>query len=172
METQTLRTELWWQLTVGRESNMETYITVNKIDSQWKFAVWLRELKLGLNNNLEGWDGERGERDVQVWGDMGEPMADSCWLLEGSCQERQGKPIPPYLLFRKSPCLHFLKILLSSSSPGTMKSRLLFEGKKREIEQILKIRRNRTYSPRISTGWTLLGMLIMRAYFLKTSEHI
>ena len=22
-----------------RESNMETYITVNKIDSQWKFAV-------------------------------------------------------------------------------------------------------------------------------------
>ena len=60
-----------------RESNMETYITVNKIDSQWKFAVWLRELKLGLNNSLEGWDGERGRRDVQLWGDMGKPMADS-----------------------------------------------------------------------------------------------
>ena len=45
METQTCRTELWTQLSGegegGRygESNMETYITVNKIDSQWKFAV-------------------------------------------------------------------------------------------------------------------------------------
>ena len=25
------------------ESNMETYITVYKIDSQWKFAVWFRK---------------------------------------------------------------------------------------------------------------------------------
>ena len=25
-----------------------------QIDSQWKFAVWLRELKLGLCNNLDG----------------------------------------------------------------------------------------------------------------------
>ena len=30
------------------ESNMETYITICKIDSQWEFAVWLRELKQGL----------------------------------------------------------------------------------------------------------------------------
>ena len=27
------------------ESNMETYITIRKIDSQWEFAVWLRKLK-------------------------------------------------------------------------------------------------------------------------------
>ena len=27
------------------KSNMETYIIVCKIDSQWKFAVWLRKLK-------------------------------------------------------------------------------------------------------------------------------
>ena len=27
------------------ESNMETYNTTGKIDSQWEFAVWLRELK-------------------------------------------------------------------------------------------------------------------------------
>ena len=27
------------------ESNMETYITIRKIDSQWEFAVWLRQLK-------------------------------------------------------------------------------------------------------------------------------
>ena len=44
--------------------NMETYITVCKIDSQWEFAVWLRKLKQGLFiNNLEGWDGgEMGGR--------------------------------------------------------------------------------------------------------------
>ena len=30
------------------ESNMETYITVYEIDSQWEFAVWLRKLKQGL----------------------------------------------------------------------------------------------------------------------------
>ena len=44
------------------ESNIETYITICKIDSQWKFAVWLRTLKQGLCINLEGWVGEgRGE---------------------------------------------------------------------------------------------------------------
>ena len=26
---------------------METYITICKINSQWEFAVWLRELKTG-----------------------------------------------------------------------------------------------------------------------------
>ena len=30
------------------KSNMETYITICKIDSQWEFAVWLRKLKQGL----------------------------------------------------------------------------------------------------------------------------
>ena len=40
------------------ESNMETYITICKIDSQWKFAVWLRKLKQGLCINLEVCDGE------------------------------------------------------------------------------------------------------------------
>ena len=29
-------------------SNMETYITICKIDSQQEFAVWLRKLKQGL----------------------------------------------------------------------------------------------------------------------------
>ena len=29
------------------DSNMETYITICKIDSQWEFAVWLRKLKQG-----------------------------------------------------------------------------------------------------------------------------
>ena len=39
------------------------YITICKIDSQQKFAVWLRKLKQGLCINLEGWDGrEIGRR--------------------------------------------------------------------------------------------------------------
>ena len=40
------------------KSNMETYITICKIDSQQEFAVWLRKLKQGLCISLEGWDGE------------------------------------------------------------------------------------------------------------------
>ena len=38
--------------------NMETYITICEIDSQWEFAVWLWKCKQGLYINLEGWDGE------------------------------------------------------------------------------------------------------------------
>ena len=39
------------------KSNMETYITICKIDSQQESALWLRKLKQGLCINLEGWDG-------------------------------------------------------------------------------------------------------------------
>ena len=39
------------------KSNMETYITICKIDSHWELAVCLRKLKQGLCINLEGWDG-------------------------------------------------------------------------------------------------------------------
>ena len=60
------------------KSNMETYITMCKIDSQWEFAVWLRKLKLGLCVNLEWWDGEGDWREVQEGGDTCIPMADSC----------------------------------------------------------------------------------------------
>ena len=35
------------------KSNIETYITICKIDSQWEFAVRLRKLKQGLSFNLE-----------------------------------------------------------------------------------------------------------------------
>ena len=66
METQTLSTDLWSWLGMGEdreggrygESNMETYITICKIDSQWESSVWFRELKLGLGNNLDVWDVE------------------------------------------------------------------------------------------------------------------
>ena len=58
--------------------NMETYITICKIDSQQEFAVCLRKLKQGLCINLEGWDGEGDRREVQEGGNICIPMADSC----------------------------------------------------------------------------------------------
>ena len=44
------------------KSNMETYITICKIDSQWEFAIWLRKLKQGLCINLDRveWGGTWG----------------------------------------------------------------------------------------------------------------
>ena len=45
------------------KSNMETYITICKIDRQREFAVWLRKLKQRLCINLAGWMGrEMGVR--------------------------------------------------------------------------------------------------------------
>ena len=41
------------------KTNMETYITICKIDIPQEFAVRLRKLKEGLCINLEGWDGGR-----------------------------------------------------------------------------------------------------------------
>ena len=46
--------------TIYGKSNMETYITICKINSQWEFTAWLRKLKQGLSINLEEWDGEVG----------------------------------------------------------------------------------------------------------------
>jgi len=60
------------------KSNMETYITICKIDSQQEFAVWLRKLKQGLCINLEGWDGVGDEREGQQGGHICIPTADSC----------------------------------------------------------------------------------------------
>ena len=60
------------------KSNMETYITICKIDSQQEFSVWLRKLKQGLCINLEWWDGEGDGREGQNGGNICIPMADSC----------------------------------------------------------------------------------------------
>ena len=60
------------------KSNMETYITICKRESQQELAVWLRKLKQGLCFNLEGWDGEGDGREFQNGGDICVPMADTC----------------------------------------------------------------------------------------------
>ena len=43
--------------------NMETYISICKIDSKWEFAIWLRKLKQELCINLgDGMGSEMGGR--------------------------------------------------------------------------------------------------------------
>ena len=50
------------------KGNMETHITICKIDSQWEFAVWLKKFKQGLCSNLKGWDGEgEGREGIYVY---------------------------------------------------------------------------------------------------------
>ena len=46
------------------KSNMETYITICKIESQWEFSIWLRKLKQGLCINLEEWGGKEDGREL------------------------------------------------------------------------------------------------------------
>ena len=57
------------------KSNIETPITICKIDSQ-------RNMLYGLGNsnsiNLEGWNGEGDGKEFQKGGDICIPMADSC----------------------------------------------------------------------------------------------
>ena len=59
------------------KSNLETYITICKVDSQWEFAVWFRKLKQGLCINLEGWDGVVDRNQIQKRVDICIPLADS-----------------------------------------------------------------------------------------------
>ena len=60
------------------KNNMETYITICKIDSQLEFTIWLRKLKQGFCINLEGSDGAGDGREAQKGGYICIPMADSC----------------------------------------------------------------------------------------------
>ena len=52
------------------ENTMETYITMCEMDSQWEFAICLRELKQELCINLEGWGGEGHGKEIQEGGNM------------------------------------------------------------------------------------------------------
>ena len=75
MEKQTYRIDLWTrererQGEMYGKSNMKTYITICKIDSQREFPVWLRKLKEGLCINLDGWDGDGDGTEFQKEGDV------------------------------------------------------------------------------------------------------
>ena len=80
-------TDLWTQRAgVGRVRCMQRVTwklsdIMCKIGSQWEFAVGLRELKHGLCNNLEGWDGAGDGREFQEERDIRIPMADPCGCM-------------------------------------------------------------------------------------------
>ena len=81
------------EMYVYGESNKETYNTIYKIDSQWEFAVCLRDLQQGLCDNLEGWDGVGDGREVSEGGDMGAPMADSCFCMTDGIPQNSVKQL-------------------------------------------------------------------------------
>ena len=60
---------------IYEKSNMETYTTICKINSQREFSVWLWKLKQLLCMKLEGWDGEGDEREFKKGGGICIPMA-------------------------------------------------------------------------------------------------
>ena len=59
------------------KSNMETYLTICKIDSQQEFAVWLRKFRGPLDEPRGvGWGGRR---------EGGSKGGGMCMLMAGSC---------------------------------------------------------------------------------------
>ena len=65
----------WLDLLAVQGTLVETYITRCKTESQCKSA---QRTQTGARNNLEGWGGEGGGREVQEGRDIRMPMADSC----------------------------------------------------------------------------------------------
>ena len=57
---------------------------IYKIMSQWKSAVWCRELNLVLRDSLKGWDGMGGGKEVQEDGNKCLLTADSRWCMAES----------------------------------------------------------------------------------------
>ena len=53
------------------------YITIWKIDDQYKFDAWSRAFKLVLWDNPKGWGGEGGGRGAQDGG----PMYTHGWFM-------------------------------------------------------------------------------------------
>ena len=64
------------------ESRTETYtLPYVKLDTQWKFAVWCRELKSSAVWQPKGVGWVWGGREVQEGGDIHIPVTDSCWYM-------------------------------------------------------------------------------------------
>ena len=59
------------------DSVMEAYTLTHVNRQPTDFAVQLRELRLGLCNNLEGWESAGSGREIQEGGDIGTPMVNS-----------------------------------------------------------------------------------------------
>ena len=80
MEKQTQRIDLstWGEGEMYGKSNMETYITICKIDSQQEFAVWLRNSNRGSVSTQRSGMGREMVGEVQKGDDICIPMVDSC----------------------------------------------------------------------------------------------
>ena len=64
---------------MNKEGSIETYTSpCVKWTASGNLLYDAGSSNLVLCDNLEGWDGEGGEREVQEGGDIGIPMADSC----------------------------------------------------------------------------------------------
>ena len=65
---QTERTDFWSQLGRERVGRLERvvlkHITIYEIDSQFKLLYDARKLNPIFCDNLEGWDGEEGGREI------------------------------------------------------------------------------------------------------------
>ena len=57
------------------KNNMETYITICNINSQWEFAVWLRKLKQG---SVSTW---KGGMEREMGGRFKEGIYVYLWLI-------------------------------------------------------------------------------------------
>ena len=60
------------------KSNMETCVTICKIDVNRNLLYGSGNSNRGLCVNLEEWEGAGDGREVQKGGDICTPMADSC----------------------------------------------------------------------------------------------
>ena len=80
MENQRIDLWTWGEGRRGElygKSNMETYITICKIDSQWGICCTAKKLKQGLCINIERWNGEGDGREFKREGIICIHMADS-----------------------------------------------------------------------------------------------
>ena len=64
-----------------KEYHWNMYITICKIDDQFKFNAWSKALKTGALGQPRGWGwGGRWEESSE-WGEHVTPMADSCQCM-------------------------------------------------------------------------------------------
>ena len=66
--------------------NRNIYIIICKIDTQWEFNIWLREFKLVLYENLEGWDAVGSRKEVKEGGYLWLIHADVCQKSTQHCK--------------------------------------------------------------------------------------
>ena len=70
-----------WKERVGQMERTTWKHTLSYVKQQWEFAAWLRKLKPGFCDNLEGCTGVGVGKEIQEGGHICIPMAESCWCM-------------------------------------------------------------------------------------------